>query len=215
MSIVCAAIKGSEIAIAADSLTKYGALSVSSGVMTNTCKLYEVNDSIIGLVGWCSISTIFEHLVTNQGKLFRLHNRMEILATLLRLHEKMKGDYYLNTYADRDQPVESSQLHMLIANPHGLFLVSSSREVSEFKTYFALGSGRRVAPGAMHVLYNGRKSAGTIVEAGVRAAAEFEDSCGLPLYSGVVQPGTKQSLVKKRRGSARRDNRNGIAISVT
>jgi ATP-dependent protease HslVU (ClpYQ) peptidase subunit len=204
MSIVCATVKRGEIAIAADTVTKYGSLSVSSAVQADSSKLYEVNDSVIGIVGWCSVSIIIEHLVKNEAKLFRLHDRMEILSTMLLLHERMKDEFYLNTYENRDQAVESSQLHLMIANPHGLFMVSSGREVAEFKTFFSMGSGSRIGLGAMHALYNSRRSARSIAEAGVQAAAAFDDCCGLPLESRVVQLAGESKWARARRGSTRR-----------
>lgn len=186
MSIVCAAIKGGEIAIAADTQTSYGSLCVSAAHLYNCSKLFEVNDSIVGLVGWSAIEVIVEHLLRHETKLFRLHSRAEITDTLHKLHDKMKTDHYLETFEDRNQPVESSQLDALIINPRGLFMIGSYREVNEFKTFWAIGSGRNLALGAMHALHAGRCSARTIVEAGVRAAAEFNDGCALPLESGVM-----------------------------
>jgi len=186
MSIVCAARKNGEIAISGDSLTNYGSLRASSSYVANSSKLYRVNGSVIGLVGWCAISTVLEHLMQQEKKLFRFGNRMEILTTLLELHQKMKRDYFLQSYDDRDQPVESTQMHALIVNANGLFEVSSYRSVIEYKTFWAVGSGRRFALGAMHAVYAARKSARTIAEAGVRAAAEFDDGCSLPLRSKVI-----------------------------
>ena len=97
MSIVCAAIKGNEVAIAADSLSSYGSLKASHGHKENSCKLLEVNDSIVGLVNWCAISTLFEHMIKYERQLFRFSDRMETYDTLLKLHVKMKKDYYLTT----------------------------------------------------------------------------------------------------------------------
>ncbi|HKJ52979.1 MAG TPA: MFS transporter [Gammaproteobacteria bacterium] len=190
MSIVCAAIKHGEVSISADTLMSCGALTASSTHRENSSKLYPVNGSVIGLVGWCAISTVLEHLIQQDGKLFRFDNRMEILASLLKLHQKMKRDYFLESREDRDQPVESTQLHALIVNAHGLFEACSYRSVSEYKTFWAIGSGRRLALGAMHASYTAKKSARAIAEAGVRAAAEFDDACGLPLTSEVIGLGT-------------------------
>ena len=63
MSIVYAAIKGGEVAIAADTQTSYGSLCVSSAHLVNSGKLFEINDSIVGLVGWGAIEVIVEHLL--------------------------------------------------------------------------------------------------------------------------------------------------------
>ena len=187
MSIVCAAQNNNEIAIAADTMTKYGCLGASSSHMVNSSKLYQVNGSVIGIVGWCAVSSVIEHLIVRNGKLFQFGNRMEIMSTLLSMHEKMKEDYFLETREDRDQPVESTQLRALVINKHGLFEINSYREVSEFKTFWAVGSGNRLALGAMHALHAQSASAQEIVEAGVRAAAEFDDACSLPLTCEIIK----------------------------
>ena len=95
MSIVCAAQSNNEFAISADTMTKFGCLNASSSHMVNSVKLHKVNDSVIGIVGWCAITGVIEHLLKHNSKLFRLGDRMEIMSTLLSLHEKMKDDYYL------------------------------------------------------------------------------------------------------------------------
>ncbi len=195
MSIVCAVKKSNEIAISADSLLSYGSLQASSRHLKNSGKLYRVNGSVIGLVGWNAISGIVEHLILRDKKIFRLGGRMEIMSTLLDLHERMKDDYYLRTSESRDQPVESIQLQGLVVNKHGLFEINSYREVNEYLTFWAMGSGRRLALGAMHALYDREMSARAIAEAGVRAAAEFDDGCELPLKSRVIRESKLQAVV--------------------
>ena len=186
MSIVCAVQKNNEVAISADSLASFGSLRASSRHMKNSAKLHRVNGSVLGIVGWSAVTDIIEHLILQDKKAFRLGSRMEIKSTLLALHRRMKNDYYLESYEDRDQPVESIQLRALIVNRSGLFEISSYREVNEYRTFWAIGSGRRLGLGAMHAVYDQELSAKEIAEAGVRAAAEFDYACGLPLKSQVI-----------------------------
>ncbi len=195
MSIVCAVKKNNEVAISADSLTSYGSLQASSRHLKNSGKLYKVDDSVIGMVGWSAISGIVEHLILQDKKIFRLGGRMEIMSTLLALHERMKDDYYLKTFEDRDQPVESIQLQALVVNRNGLFEINSYREVNEYLTFWAMGSGKRLALGAMHALYDQKMSAKAIAEAGIRAASEFDDSCSLPLKSRVIRESALEAVV--------------------
>ena len=181
MSIICAAIKDGNIAISSDTQSNFGSLTVSSSHNKNSNKLYSVKKSIIGIVGYYAVSDIIEHLILTEKKIFKLNNKMEIYSTLLEMQNKMKEKYFIETREDDDQPVESNQLDALIINKHGLFAISSYREVDEFKTFWAIGSGKRLALGAMHALYGTDASAKEIVEAGVTAAAEFDDGCALPL----------------------------------
>ena len=191
MSIICAAKKSGIVAISSDTQTNYGTLKVSAKHFRNMNKMFPINKSVVGIVGWVAISDMMEYLFLNDKKLFELNSRMEIYGTLLRLHEKMKNDFFIETKEDDDQPVESSQLDALIVNKHGIFEISSYREVNEYQTFWAIGSGRRIGLGAMHALFDSKASAKEIVEAGVRAGAEFDDSCGLPLKTRTM------SLVKK------------------
>ena len=110
MSIVCAARKNGNIAISSDTQSNFGSINVSAKHMQSSNKLYSVNQSIIGIVGWHAVSDMVQHLISNEKKLFLFANRMEIFSTLIKLHEKMKNNYFIETKEDDDQPVESSQL---------------------------------------------------------------------------------------------------------
>jgi len=187
MTIICAVRKNDEIAISCDTQSNYGSLQVSSKYIKNSNKLYSVNNSILGIAGWCAVSDMVEHLIKHEKKMFKLNNRMEIFSTLMLLHKKMKDDYFIETREEDDQPVESSQLDALIINENGVFGIGSYREVNQYNKYWAMGSGKRLALGAMHALYDSNITAKEIVEAGVRAAAEYDDGCGLPLKTKVIK----------------------------
>jgi len=118
--------------------------------------------------------------------MFKLNSRWEIFEMLLAVHEKLKDDYFIDTSEDSDQPVESNQLDGIVINANGIFSFGSYREVRQWDTFWALGSGRRLALGAMHALYETDATAQEISEAGVKAAAEFDDGCNLPLKTVVL-----------------------------
>ena len=187
MSIVCAAIKNGTVAISSDTQASFGSLKISSKHLKNNNKLFEVNKSIIGVVGWHAITHMLEHLLKNEKQIFKLNSRMEIFSTLINLQEKLKDNYFINTSEEDDQPVESNQIDAIIINKFGLFEIGSYREVNEYMTFCARGSGNKIALGAMHALYNSNASAKKIVEAGVRAACEFDDSCSLPLITKSIK----------------------------
>jgi ATP-dependent HslUV protease subunit HslV len=89
----------------------------------------------------------------------RLGSRDEVFDTFLKLHPKLKERFFLNTKEHDSDPYESSQFTIVIANPHGIFGVESYREVFEFERFWAIGSGRRFALGAMHAVYDGQDRA--------------------------------------------------------
>ena len=187
MSIICAAIKKGIVAISCDTQSSFGSTKVSAEHIENSNKLYTVNGSVIGLVGWHAISNMVEHLILHNKKSFKLKNRMEIFSTLTLLHEKLKEEYYIETKEEEDQPVESSQLDGIIINKNGIFEIGSYREVNEFKTFWGVGSGQEIAIGAMHALYKTKATAKQIVEAGVKAAAEYNSNCALPLITKTMR----------------------------
>jgi ATP-dependent protease HslVU (ClpYQ) peptidase subunit len=55
------------------------------------------------------------------------------------------------------------------------------REVFEFDRFWAIGSGRDFALGAMYTIYAKAKSAAAIAEAGVTAGAEFDTGTAPPV----------------------------------
>ncbi|TQV88254.1 hypothetical protein [Aliikangiella coralliicola] len=181
MTIIAAAIKDGKISISCDSQTNFGSLKVNKKYIADGYKLLEVNDSVIGVSGWSATCQIVEHLVETNPEIFKLGSRREIFETLLELQEKLKEDYFIETSEDSEQPVESNQLDALVINSNGIFGFSSYREVHHYNSFWALGSGKRLALGAMHALYETNASAQEIVEAGVKAAADFDDGCDLPL----------------------------------
>lgn len=183
MTIITAAIKDGKVSISSDSQLNFGSLKVHSKYVNDRNKLFPINDSVIGITGWSATSQILEHLLQTEPSTFKLNSRWEIFETLLALQEKLKDKYFIETNEDSDQPVESNQLDGLIINPYGIFQFGSYREVHQYEKFWALGSGKRIALGAMYALYESNASAQDISEAGVNAAAEFDDSCNLPLQT--------------------------------
>ena len=111
----------------------------------------------------------------------------EIFDVLLVLHQRLRKDYFLNPRGDEHDPYESTQMNMLIANPHGIFGVGSLRTVTEYGRFWASGSGMEYALGAVHALYGRPGDARTIAEAAVTAAIDFDSGSGAPIESHVIR----------------------------
>jgi len=186
MTIIAAAIKNGKISISCDTQSNFGSLKVHANRMSDHNKLFQIENSVIGVSGWTATTQIIEHLIETTPEMFKLNSRWEIFEMLLAVHEKLKDDYFIDTSEDSDQPVESNQLDGIVINANGIFSFGSYREVHQWDTFWALGSGRRLALGAMHALYETDATAQEISEAGVKAAAEFDDGCNLPLKTVVL-----------------------------
>ena len=88
MSIVCAAIKGDEIVIAADTQMSKGSMVVTAKDLENCNKLLRVNDNVIGIVGWSAMSTMLETIIGEKAELFVMDDRKKIYRSLMNLHKE-------------------------------------------------------------------------------------------------------------------------------
>ncbi len=100
-------------------------------------------------------------------------------------HQLVFESLFLNPKEEEDDPYESTQVTALIANGSGIFGVYSMREVFEYTQFWAVGSGREFALGAMQALYGRLRTASAVAKAGIEAGATFDKNSGLPmtLYS--------------------------------
>jgi ATP-dependent HslUV protease subunit HslV len=97
------------------------------------------------------------------------------------LHPLLKETFFLQTKEDDNDPYESSQFSVVIANASGIFGLYSYREVFEFKEFWGIGSGRGFALGAMHAVWDKARSAREVALAGVHAGCEFDRNSAGPV----------------------------------
>ena len=92
-----------------------------------------------------------------------------------------KRQFFLNTKEEESDPYESSQFTVLVANATGAYGVYSYREVFEFDRFWAIGSGRSFALGAMYAHFDRARTAREVAELGVRAGCEFDKNSAAPV----------------------------------
>jgi len=165
--------------IAADSLTTFGTTRLAPAYDRSPHKVASYRDSFIGVAGSAAHQLVLENLLARNPDL-DFAGRPAIYETFRKLHPILKDEAFLNPKEEDDDPYESSQMTVMIANPSGIFAVYSMREVFEFDRFWAIGSGRDFALGAMYSVY-ARKAAAAIAEAGVVAGAEFDTGTALPI----------------------------------
>ena len=181
MSTVVVARKGASLAIASDSLITFGEMRLPPGYEANT-KLFNLRGHWIGAVGSTAhIPVLQQALAAMPKEHLKLGSRAEIFETFRLLHPVLKERFFLNTKEHDSDPYESSQISILVANAQGIFGVESYREVFEFERFWAIGSGRRFALGAMHAVWAKAKTAREVVQAGVAAGCEFDTSSAAPV----------------------------------
>jgi ATP-dependent HslUV protease subunit HslV len=180
MTTLVAVRKNDEIAIAADSLTTFGDTRLSAQYDRAPDKIVRYKGTYIGLCGSAAHQLVFESLLAKHSDL-DFSNKGAIFETFRKLHPILKEQHFLNPKEEEDDPYESTQVQALVANEHGIFGVYSMREVFEYTRYWAVGSGREFALGAMYAQYPRLKTAAAIARAGIEAGATFDKNSGLPL----------------------------------
>lgn len=172
--------KADSVAIAADSLTTFGDTRLAAVHDRTYDKIVRYRDTYIGLCGSAAHQLVFESLLAKHGDL-EFEHKSAIFETFRKLHPILKEQHFLNPKEEEDDPYESTQITALIANANGIFGVYSMREVFEYTQFWAAGTGREFALGAMHARYGQLRSAEAVAKAGVEAGATFDRNSALPM----------------------------------
>lgn len=180
MTTVVVVKKNNEVAIASDSLVTFGDTRLGPGYEANR-KIIQVGETYLGLAGSTAHFVVLERALNELGTECKLNSRDEVFSTFQKIHPILKEKFYLNPKEDEDDPYESSQITCLLANASGIYGVYSYREVFSFDRFWAIGSGRSFALGAMYVGYDKAKSADKIARIGVEAGIEFDKSSAGPI----------------------------------
>jgi ATP-dependent HslUV protease, peptidase subunit HslV len=180
MTTIVIVKKNGVATIAADSLTTFGATRLSPEYDESYDKIQRFGDSYFGIAGSAAHHLVLEKILQRETALC-FGGKMEIFDSFCKIHPLLKNDHFLNPKEEEDDPYESSQLTAVIANKTGIYAVYSMREVFEFKRFWAIGSGREFALGAMYAVYDSGASAEEIARIGVLAGAEFDNGSSMPM----------------------------------
>src|SRR6266571_9369222 len=172
--------KNNEVAIAADSLTTFGDTRLPAQFDRASDKIVHFRGNYIGLCGSAAHQLVFESLLAKHDDL-DFSNKRAIFETFRKLHPILKEQHFLNPKEEEDDPYESTQVTALVANEHGIFGIFSMREVFEYTRFWAAGSGREFALGAMNSQYQRMRNATAVATAGIDAGAMFDKNSALPM----------------------------------
>lgn len=192
MTTLAVVKKKGQIAIAADTLTKWGTTKESATYIVNAEKILRVGDSYIGVTGTTTFNLILRDYFSSLEKPPALDSVQNIFRVWQDLHAAMKERYFLNPAEDKEDDLESSRIHVLIANPHGIFGVGAHRTVQEFSRFYSYGAGSEYATGALWAAYDNPKlDAHALARMAIECAIEFDDSTGGPITSYVLKEARK------------------------
>jgi ATP-dependent HslUV protease, peptidase subunit HslV len=180
MTTIVVVKKGGIAAIAADSLTTFGNTRLSHVYDAAPEKILQHDNTFIALAGSAAHHLVISSMLRRRNGL-NFGSTVEIYDTFRKMHPVLKQDHFLNPREQEDDPYESSQLTVLIANKTGVYGVYSMREVFEYSKFWAIGSGRDFAMGAMYTVYDKLATAEEIARVGVQAGCEFDTDSALPI----------------------------------
>ena len=177
--------KAGQVAMAADTLVTFGDTSLSHRFEANT-KIFKVDTpagmSYVGMAGTVAHFPVLRKAMAALPKdQLKLGSREEVFDTFVKLHPILKETFFLQPKEDDNDPYESSQFTVIIANASGIYGLYSYREIFEFKEFWGIGSGRSFALGAMHACWDKAKTAREVALAGMHAGCEFDKNSSGPI----------------------------------
>jgi ATP-dependent protease HslVU (ClpYQ) peptidase subunit len=181
MSTIVVVRKNGIASIGADTLTTLGSTLESAKYIVNSSKIEHIGESYFASVGHASFGLILSSYFSKSDVEPDLDSPRAIFEMARSLHISLKEDYFLNPTEDAEDPFESLQHQIFIANSHGIFGLYALRSVQEYSRFYAFGSGYKFALGAMHAVYNSTMNSEEIAYAGLMASAEFDDATSEPL----------------------------------
>lgn len=180
MTTIVAVKKHGRVAIAADTLARYGSTRESADYIVNSDKLLLVGGAWLCPTGPASAQLVLRSYFKNPEHPRAFDSIDSIFETLRHMQAALKDDYFLNPKEDESDPFDSMQMEILIASRGGIFGAYPLRSIQEYTRFYAFGSGATYALGAMHAMYDGLSSVEEIARLAIEAAATFDDSTGLP-----------------------------------
>jgi hypothetical protein len=107
MTTVVVARKGNTVAIAADTLVTFGDTRLGHGYEANL-KMFKAGDSWIGMAGTTAHFPVARRaLASLPPDELKLHSRDEVFETFLKLHPKLKENFFLNPKEEDADPSSS------------------------------------------------------------------------------------------------------------
>lgn len=181
MSVVVAVCKNDKVAIAADTMHLTGSRREHADNLVRASKLRRIGRSVLGGVGWSVYDNIIDHYLRRNRNRPSLKDEDAIFDFFLKLWRHMREKYQLvNDQPDKDSrsPFADIDSQFIVASRTTIHAINSELAVSRYARFVVIGSGSHYAYGALHALYDSRRSAAQLATAAVRAAVHFDDSCG-------------------------------------
>ena len=195
MSTVVGVLTSTDVVIGTDTLLMQGETRLSHHYGHNP-KIAVVGHSCVGMTGTAAHFVPLIKVLRELGDDCQLWGVDEIFDTFTRVHKKLKDDFFLNPKKQPDDAYEGNHISALVANGSGVFGVYAHREVLSFEQFWANGTGRPYALGAMFASWAAQQpepSALTVARSGLQAAMEFDRATGGAMRLFRFERGSRKS----------------------
>ena len=172
--------KNNKVAIAGDSQSTFGDTRLGASYDCASNKIFQIGETCLGISGSAAHDLVLQAALKKYKKA-KFDSRAAVFDTFRGLHPILKEQFYLKPDEEEDDPYESSQMTVLLASPGGIFGVYSMREVYAFEKFWAIGSGRDYAIGAMYAVWDQYDDPAGIARIGVEAGCQFDINSSLPM----------------------------------
>lgn len=201
MSTIVVAQKNGVACIGADTMSCLGSLRQKAHHIVNKTKITKIGDTYIGLTGTSASLVVMNSYFANPERPRDFRSTDAIFETFRHAHHWMKAEYFMSTLPSKEEEYETTQFYGLVANPHGIFALYSYRSAQQFHKFWAAGSGRDYALGAMQSVYDQCADVVEVVKAGLQAAAEFDSSTSAPfeIFTTELVEAPKSGKARKQR----------------
>ena len=180
MSALVAIQKQNVICLASDSCVANNHL-VTVPMADSERKLIRFKDVAMGVSGPSSTKYAIKMFMRSHPEKCLFGNEDEIFATWQELSNFLINECFMNTNVV-DYEIEALQFDTLIATPSGIFAAMGCRDVVKIEKFFAIGTGDRIALGAMHAMYDlSPLSAEEIAVAAIEIATKHVSNVCIPV----------------------------------
>jgi ATP-dependent protease HslVU (ClpYQ) peptidase subunit len=178
MSIAVAVRTRREIIVAADTKRTFGSGAVPESNLVDV-KIREAGGSYLAATGWGLYANILDDYLATKRRV-RLGDARSIFAFFRQFWRDLHERYsFVNDQRDGDEsPFGDLDASFLVVNPRGIFSVACDMSVTEFKEYYAIGSGAPYALGALHAVYKPSADPEPAARRAVEAACALDIYCG-------------------------------------
>ena len=171
MTTICAVIKNNQITIGCDGQTNNGILKLPK-IEANRNKLITKDDAIIGISGWSVVNNLLAHAITDKSLTLDFNGNIDLLFPVIEFHKYVKENFFFQP--NSSDTFESLDCDFLIINKYGLFHIDAFRSVNKFKTFYAIGSGKEIALGALDILYDLQLTPEEMVKKAIETASNYD-----------------------------------------